>query len=314
MFVLTAMLAAACIDASSLVFDLGVGGVAGAGPAATGTGGQGATGGQGGEGNSYVALVLDDGPLAYWRLGEVDGKTTSLIAEDASPYGRDARYSLAAADATLEPAPGAIAGDDDTGVVLQNGEIVFDWDFRGDGPSHPFMFEDTSPYTFEAWIQIESVDNYSLRLFNMLANWPEGDPGFGTWFYESFVAHRRAGEGAGGGLESTEVNLSDELGSRGLRARYHHVAITFDGNEVVLRVDLQFQDSGASTALVPYREVGFDLVGSSDSGMGGAGTDAPRAIVDELAVYGSALPPCRIELHYNCARNGRCDDRECPPE
>ena len=79
---------------------------------------------------NYPAVVLSDGPLAYWRLGEASGAT----AIDATGHGLNGRYSIVALGTG-----GAIAGDLDTAASFDGSYgFVTTPIVRGDADLTPF--------------------------------------------------------------------------------------------------------------------------------------------------------------------------------
>jgi large repetitive protein len=269
----------ACIDVSDLVFDRsgdpdGQGGSAG--------GGAGAGGGNGGTGGkTYAQVVMEDGPAAYWRMGEEDGTS---IASDASGNALDALYFSSEENGEIQKGvPGAIAGDADTAVLASGGaEIVLD--------PHPFYFTGLEPYSFEAWVRVGAAEEQPSWILSCPSGYT--NVGYGTSVSGSGVTHQRHGQ-----PDLYDKIFVDTL----LTNAFRHVVVTFDGEAGWLYIDAVPTQQSAEVFDTPLdaHVASFNLVET------GAGTSVT---VDELAVYDYALPLGRVELHFRCGSNGDCDD------
>jgi len=99
----------------------------------------GATGVTGVPGVEYSAIILQDSPIAYWRLGESSG---SVIDEVAS-------LSLAVSGTPIYSVSGALQNDPDTAVQFQSTEYFLN--ASGVTP--------TAPYSVEMWFKATSGIN-----------------------------------------------------------------------------------------------------------------------------------------------------------
>ena len=91
--------------------------------------------------SSYRALVISDGPGAYWRLGETSG-TTAFDEMDVSDGTYSGGYTQGAAGALLNDSNTAVDFDGTTGQVSI--------------PSVPAL-ELTSQVTIEAWVHMDTL-------------------------------------------------------------------------------------------------------------------------------------------------------------
>src|SRR5262245_9166821 len=73
------------------------------------------TSGSGGSAAGYASVVLNDGPLSYWRLGERAG--ASLASDELGAHDADSLM-------VEFGAPGAIAGDADTAAYLAGSSLL----------------------------------------------------------------------------------------------------------------------------------------------------------------------------------------------
>ena len=101
----------------------------------------------------YSATVLGDGPIGYWRLGEVVGPTAfdRADASGAPQFGaQDGTYGGTGWLGT----PGAIWGDPDTALTLVSGQVSI---AAGEPGNTVFDFGVNDPFTMEAWINTSTA-------------------------------------------------------------------------------------------------------------------------------------------------------------
>jgi hypothetical protein len=213
----------------------------------------------------YVDVVLDDAPIAYWRLEETSGAT----AQDASGAGRHGAY-VVGPQLGREVAPelglaihltSSNAGD---GVRLEHA---------------PWM--NLTGGTFELWAKpdrvtyaeaIPMLDKANAWQLNISAN---GRPAFAV---------------AGGGTAQSSTQLV--MGS------VYHVVGTYDAQSMRLYLngELQAQVPTAGASLRASNEalhIGRGLI---------AGRFDFEGALDEVAIYDAVLTPERIRAHYRAGR------------
>jgi Tol biopolymer transport system component len=228
--------------------------------------------------SAYRSAVMDDQPASYWRFGEVHG---AEIAHDESQTRPGGELEVRG----LTGAPGALAGDPDTGLSLDGvshdpgGESVAIGYGRYDFAGH-------APFTLEAWIRPRNLNSVTRRVFSS-----EGTRG-------GYLVGVRAG--AGGLVFSRYVDgrwstLSADI----TPGRWTHVVATYDTSQVMrLYVDgvrVKVRGALASTLSLPPM-VNFDrqlVLGSLRSQWRFFAGE-----MDEVAVYDRALGPGRISAHY----------------
>lgn len=273
-----------CIDVDDLVFDgngpPGAGGGAGGETSSNGGGAAGGTGGGpgGGSGSAYVDVVMQDGPLAYWRVGEGEGTS---IAADVSGNGNDALYFLPGATGSiLRGEPGAITGDPDAAVRVSNGASIIK-------DPHPFLFPALAPYSFEAWVWVHEAE---LPAFVLACPSGFGSVGYETQIRADSLYHER----------HAEPDLLDKLSLETLfTTTFRHVVVTFDGSDGWLYIDALPSTPSATPLLVsiePHANP-FHVVETLEQ---------VSVSIDELAVYDHALPLDRVEAHFRCGSTGDC--------
>jgi len=224
----------------------------------------------------YAVEVAADTPIAWWRLGESSGTT----AADATGNGHDGLYE---SSPTLGVG-GAIANDTNTAVTFQGTQDVFINDALDAAYNVPSL-------SVELWLKTTSVDQmgiigrwnnnngmvqYRIRMIN----------GVPVWQVQTLTAGF-----CGGGLVVTATSAIND-------GAYHHVVATFDATTHASQLFLDGAENASGTANgtslcdVPsfaiFRIAAVPL--SSDSDFQGT--------LDEVALYGGALDPSRILVHY----------------
>lgn len=238
---------------------------------APGAGDAGASSADGASASAYAAVVLADGPLAYWRLGE---KAAATIAEDASGHARSGVY----VDCTLD-VPGAIAGDVDTAAS-------FDGERSSISVLDGFDFTGAAPFSVEAWVKPREVTTGFRHIVTQ--EWfAPGRQGFALLLDGGRLAFERFVDGD---------NAKAIAPVPAPPVRYTHVVGVYDGQRVRLYLD------GAEVA---REDAPGDLPAHESSAVLGAAAPSFNVVdgaIDEIAVYAGALTPERIAAHAMAGR------------
>lgn len=223
--------------------------------------GSGGGGGGAPRGSAYRALVLADNPQLYWRVGETSGTTAADASGNNRPGTYQGGYTLAQA--------GALVGDADGAVRLGgvNGSVQ---------RANPAGLILTAGLTVEAWCWLDQyragdnsgvvmkVNEVLLRTDNGLAN----------------RMHARVFLSGSYGTAAAAPNPFP-LG------QWVHVAMTWDG------ALLKLYQQGVEVASVA--RTGTEASQTSPLLVGTEGSSGWwQGVVDEFAVYGTALAPARI--------------------
>ena len=212
---------------------------------------------------SYYQTVLQDSPVAYWRMGDSVGTT---LNEDSSTYDAPlgGTYTLGAT--------GLIAGDPDTSVNFNGGYAQV-----GHGSWT------TSTMSIEAWVKPTNTTGEQKAIslpFNPSANCLEvGNSGGGSW-----VGRVRTGGSlwtqAGGPVPAVGV--------------IYHLVVTTDGSFMNLYVNgTPIGPVAVAPGNVEINEGNIHIGRVSSFGQNFLGD------IDEVAVYLTALSPARVLAHYN---------------
>lgn len=227
---------------------------------------------------TYRDVVLEDGPLSYWRL-----------SESALGVARD---EMSRVDGTYEGtctfgATGALANDPDTSVQLDGSTCRVTLDART-------PFDGVAPFTVEAWAlhpTIPQVAGFQAYLMDETRNMGPVD-GYGLVLSNTVGVYLE--RAAAGVNRFTPRQLIAP-------AVWHHVVGTYDGTTLTLFVD------GVQVSNNPNVTETVDSTGSLPY-IGSQSTAGPSGIVlgflDEVAIYDHALAPERVAEHHRIGTNG----------
>lgn len=221
---------------------------------------------------TYAAEVLSDQPLAYWHFDETSGTT----AADSSGHGNDGTY---VGGVTLG-SPGAITGDPGTSVTFDG---LTAWMSAGD----LFEFAGTAPCSFEAWVD-PVLDGY---YHNVLSR-SDGQGG-ATTGYLMYLEPVDAGlmdfaHYSGSTSNIAESNTPIATGS------FTHLVGVYDGTTLSIYGNGVLLDQEPGTFPTPSTSSPF-VVAAQSGGL----TSWFSGRIDEVAVYGAALPASHIQAHYH---------------
>jgi hypothetical protein len=230
----------------------------------------------------YREAVLDDQPLAYWRLGD-----EGAIARDEIG-GRDGKYLGAGCGVR---APGALVNDPDHAVRFDGIDCKID---VGDG----FEFASRTPFSIELWYSATPGGDAFQALFaRETRNSDPTDP------IDGYALVRGTDDPVGVYFErvtGTELLATRPYGAPS-RAFVHVVAV-YDGAVSVLYIDgarfSSFPDNRSMGSSVATAFIGAvpDVRGDYNHVLG---------VIDELALYDRSLPAERILVHYQLGVGSR---------
>ncbi|KQT90697.1 hypothetical protein ASG49_13125 [Marmoricola sp. Leaf446] len=228
---------------------------------------------------AYPDAVRADGPLLYWRLDELSGATVADSATGAADPGTLRGSWTRGTESGVPSEPSSRS------AVFTAATLVED---------NPTSTQ-TARFTVEAWFRTSS--GTGGLLVGLGSTGGAADPSaLDRVLYLSPDGRLRLGVD-GKVVASSRALLND--------GRWHHVAGVLDGNgnlDATLYVDGQSQGTGLKGK--PVLNNGYWRVGGGSlTGYANAptGTGALSGLVDEVAVYGTALAGTRIQAHYAAA-------------
>lgn len=213
----------------------------------------------------YASTILADNPLAYWRLGEKPG---NFVARDEIGS-HDGQY-----DACTLGVPGAIANDAAASFVPDKSSLAVPvgFDFGG-----------VAAFSIEAWIKPAVSTALYRHAFTQVWN-DNGRQGFsllidnGSYAVERFVDDNN---------ESKIVApIAAPVGA------FAHVVATYDGAALRLYVDGNTMGKNADTRSLQSKPSPV-FIGAS-----GKQQQVVDGVVDEVAVYGTALTEAQVKAHH----------------
>lgn len=221
--------------------------------------------------NDYKTAVLADAPAVYWRLGDASGTT----AADASGYA--ARNGTYVGGISLG-APGLLIHDPDTAATFHQSTAE-----RVELTYAAWM--DVSRITVEALIKTTTNHTGSI--------WDRDDNGPRIF---QFRLHGNVLEFILIGSPFVYCTGSTDV----LDGRPHHVAATYDGAAIRVYVDGELDATTATTQALPTGAVNLRAGINNSSGF----AQPFAGVLDELALYPTALSEARLATHARAALGG----------
>lgn len=216
-----------------------------------------------GDPDDYRAVVLGDGPLGYWRLGDADPP----VALDQTGK-LDGLYS---GGVLLGQA--GIRSDDTAAHFDGQGDDLMS---LGDNFDAPML----AAFTLEAWVKPDSVGNDMQPICSKAVYVGDALHGYTLEFHDQAVILRRCREGVCDGASGPPIEAG----------KYSHVVGAFDGVTLYVYVDGKASTAPSSLEVLDT-DAAFVWAGSLSTYGLFAGA------LDEVALYGYALGPQKVEAH-----------------
>jgi hypothetical protein len=223
---------------------------------------------------AYVAAVLADQPIAYWRLGAA----SQSVVVDETPNGNQGTF----AGGVVPGESGPLVDDPDTAMRFDG---VDDFVLIGDRLEFPGL----APFSFELWVKPANHNTAYTGVLSKTDELAGGNTKSGFLIFDHFArfgAERNAGATAQN-VQTTAALPVDV---------WTYVVVTFDGSTLTLYLDGESQATNSTPVSVPSTTNGF-VIGARN---GGEYLRYP-GVIDEVAVYDHALPPGRVEAHRRAA-------------
>lgn len=225
-------------------------------------------------GASYKDVVLSDGPIGYWRLGETTGTTSA----DASGHGHDLTFH----SGVNRGLSGALSCDAD----MAAGFVSTAKGWLEAAPAT--ALEPASALSIELWfLQTGTLSANEKVIYYSYYN---ADP-WGSWGFQR--------SGSTQNVFVFELNLGNKakwLNSTSVLAKdtWYHVVLTYDGALMALYLNGALNASMAATGTIGYNHSAYGLA----VGAWALPTSYFTGSVDELAIYDKALSATRVSAHY----------------
>jgi hypothetical protein len=227
---------------------------------------------------AYSEVVLSDQPASYWKLDEAAGTT--------------ATDTMGAANGTYTNSPTL---NQASGVKDANNAVSFDAanDFVTMGDVHDFA--GTASFSTEFWMRSNTGNEEDYR--RVVAKERYGSAtsrgGWGFTLYplshtDSNRIYFQRWDGAAGG-NSAKSTTSLQPGT------WYHIVGTYDGTNMRLYVNGVLERTTASSISVENHTSGLRFGRGDTCGCYGG-------LIDEVAVYGTALTATQVLDHYNAGK------------
>lgn len=233
--------------------------------------------------SSYAAEVATDTPTVWWRLGEpVD-----------APHFLDA---IGAQHLPIFSPTGSVFGAASLIVREPDSAINFDGTTYGEATLDRGI--STTAYSIEVWLRLPAVDGAAHSDDGSDSIYVQGDYESSSNFIRLAVYHRSLGTLGklfftdGTGVVDSTIRIDDD--------QVHHVvAVREAGGALKIYIDGVDRTSGASSGTWTPTRGRVRIARRVETP---AGWDAVIGVLDELALYGSALSLARIQAHNTAGR------------
>jgi hypothetical protein len=226
----------------------------------------------------YAAAVLADAPLVYYRLDEDAGPTAKNRATSGAAF--DARYNNF--DAGSFRRPGLVAGDASTAVLCSGPTDPTSISLPLAGPTDALKLP--GGFTIEAWVT-RTLPGADTRAIVSTKGSGKDGYSFGIANDHLFLASHGT------------ANVPSKL-QVPADAKAHYVAVVFDGtSKFTFYRDAasELVDVGAAAAPTYLTTTDFSICAFPTPN--GIQFFRWNGVVDEVAVYATALTPARIAAH-----------------
>jgi PKD repeat protein len=224
---------------------------------------------------AYSSLVLADGPVSYWRLGEASGTTA---ADSAGTNAGSVRGGV------IFGAPGALIGDSDT-------SMSFDGSSGYVSVANNANLNLTGDLTVEAWARPSSLDGATRAVVHK-----GGTGGYPTYQYRIGLTSGNLWRGTvyvgSNNLTVSSPGVASTLG-------WTHLVMTRSGSTLKLYLN--------GTAVATATASGTLNTGTGTLAIGRTGSvsvDYFKGSIDDVAVYPKALSAATIADHYRVGTGG----------
>jgi hypothetical protein len=222
----------------------------------------------------YSQVVLSDGPASYWKLDEAAG--TSAADSAGSVTGT---Y-------TTSPTLNQTSMVRDAGTAVSFSDSVQNRVTLGDN----YDFTGTASFSIELWMTPTVANTHYRRVVSK--------EGTGGWWFElnassvspaNRLYFTRKDSGGGNDYLQTAGGLA--------AGTTYHIVVTYDGSNLRLYVNGALANGPvASSRSLPNTAAVLTLGNSSATG------DPYGGLLDEVAIYTSALSATQVADHYNAGR------------
>jgi hypothetical protein len=221
-------------------------------------------------------LVCPSGMVSYWMFDEGSGTT----AYDESAYNND----------------GTIYGASGT-TGISGSALSFDGVDDYVNIPHSESLNQTDAITVEFWVKAASVQPTPDQHF-LIIDKSHGWVDYTGWLFQSDWGKQKLLWGFGDGstwdnLVVTTSIITDDT--------WHHIAGTFDGNEISVYVDGNLEAIKITTGTIATNTRAVNIGASWG---GGTLKRFFKGLVDEVAIYNRALSPEEIQQHYENGLSG----------
>jgi autotransporter-associated beta strand protein len=228
--------------------------------------------------NAYTAVVVADGPVSYWRLGETNGS----LAYDAIGGNLGQYVNVALKQ------PGYALTDPDTSIGLP--AVNTSRGYVQVTNYVPFTFGGASAFTLEAWVNFTNVNAGVQRIFSTFSG---SSP---SWGYAFGIKDPNTLRFTTSTVQDADQSLSHAL----VAGLWYHIVCTSSAGQYHFYVN--GAEAGSGTGIIGSGNTGVSVplqLGANPGTYPAA--EQVNGRIDEVAIYNYALNSTQVTNHYSAA-------------
>jgi hypothetical protein len=222
----------------------------------------------------YLATILADKPIAYYRFAEQAGTDAiDQTGQHSATYRGPVTLNVLPGALLSEVEPAIHPGSTDASCVAVGASIDF---------------PERRPFSAEIWVKFDSFDgSYRHLITKNKLDAAGGRQAFGIYVHDREISFERYIAG----------NVIAVAGGTVDAGTYVHIVGTYDGAQIAIYINGKLKG-----ALADSRPA---LPSDGDLNIGctvfPSGIYSTLGVLDEAAIYKTALPPERVNAHYRAS-------------
>ncbi len=232
--------------------------------------------------SAYLQSVFTDDVVHLWRLGEGSGNSADLAGDSAMTLsGRMNRSQT-----------GAISGDNDRSIQFNDSSLAsLNTGTGGSANSEPGR----NVFSIETWFKTTSTSGGKLVGFGSSRTGSSSS-------YDRHLFMNNSGQLIFGVYPNTVREVITPTTFRD--GQWHHAVATLGGDGMKLYVDGVLRASRTDTTTAQSYNGYWRIANDNWSGWSGGSSSQFEGSLDDVAIYGEALPADRVQAHYTAGKTG----------
>jgi hypothetical protein len=222
----------------------------------------------------YLATILADKPVAYYRFAEQGGTDAiDQTGQHPATYRGPVTFNVLPGALLSEVEPAIHPGSADASCVAVGTSIDF---------------PQRQPFSAEIWVKFDQFDGiYRHLITKNKLDAAGGRHNFGIYVHDRDIAFERYIAG----------NVIAVAGGTATAGNYVHIVGTYDGDQIAIYINGQLKGSVPDARSAPPSDGDLDI----GCTVFPSGIYSTLGVLDEAAIYKTALPAERVSAHYRAS-------------